>query len=559
LASTCRIACVRIGRFATGALARLVGASADGGNAPAPPLPTGPSAPEPPAALVAELRGKTRVVATNAEAARRGVEAGMALAQAQALAAGLLAVPWDEERLARAALEVTTTLLAASPRVAWESGHGGTDTRAYRDGVWWIDADGLGEETTLARRLLALARRLDLGPARVGLADAAIAAYAATFPRFAGFPARRMLVVPPGRDAEFLAPYPLGLLDLDEDLDETLHALGLKIVGQFAALEEGEVEARFGPPGLAAHRLARGLDTRGPRALRDDATPEVACDLGSPVATTEPLLFVLKGALASLGGTLRGKGLVAREITLTLTLDDGSAAERAVRPARPTSHEGALFDHCRGVLEDWTLEEPVTAITVRASVVAAASGEQGNLLAPRWADPAALAAAFERIRGREGTEAVAVPETRDGHLPEDAGAWRTGGPTDRRTDGPARRRAGAPAHRRTAAPERASGRSSAEGGLQLVAAKRAAAALRLLAEPPPVRVRLGRAGLEAFHHGDIWRDVTGCAGPERLVPRWWRGRAHHGARDYYTARTSDGTLWLLFRRAKDWRLAGWWD
>ncbi len=74
-----------------------------------------------------------------------------------------------------------------------------------------------------------------------------------------------------------------------------------------------------------------------------------------------------------------------------------------------------------------------------------------------------------------------------------------------------------------------------------------------------MRVRLGRAGLEAFRHGDTWHDVTAWSGPERLVPRWWRSDTHHGARDYFTARTADGTLWLLFRRARLWHLAGWWD
>jgi protein ImuB len=506
--------------------------------------------------LTAELHGKTRVVAASAEATRRGVEVGMALEQARAFAADLLAAPWDEERVARAALEVTTALLAASPRVSWEGGHGRTGAPAHRDGVWWIDADGLGNETALGRRLLAVARQPDLGSAHVGIADSAIAAYAATF-RLPRAPVRRcaraLCIVPPGRDAEFLAPYPTGLLDLDEDLDETLHALGLKTVGQIAALEEGEVETRFGPPGLAAHRLARGLDTRGPTAPRDEAVPAAACDLGSPVATTEPLVFVLKGALASLGRSLRSRGLAAREVAIALTLDDGSMAERAVRPARPTSHEGALFDHCRGALENWALAEPVTAIAVRAAVTVPASGEQGDLLASRWADPAALEAAFHRIRSREGGDAVTIPETRDGHLPEDEGAWRTGAPTNRRTDGSARRRA--------SAPRRPSGRGSAEGGLQAVGAGAIArpAALRLLAEPEPVRVRLDRAGLEAFRHAETWHDVTAWSGPERLVPRWWRSKTHHGARDYFTARTRNGTLWLLFRRAKDWRLAGWWD
>jgi len=43
----------------------------------------------------------------------------MALAEARALAGDLRVLPWDEEHIARSALTVTTTLLAASPRVAW--------------------------------------------------------------------------------------------------------------------------------------------------------------------------------------------------------------------------------------------------------------------------------------------------------------------------------------------------------------------------------------------------------------------------------------------------------
>jgi len=105
---------------------------------------------DPAAVAVTDVRGKPRVTATSREAERRGIAAGMALAEAKALAADLVALPWDEERIARAALEVTTALLAASPRVAWEGGHGGTGAREHGEGVWWVDAAGLGSEAKLA-------------------------------------------------------------------------------------------------------------------------------------------------------------------------------------------------------------------------------------------------------------------------------------------------------------------------------------------------------------------------------------------------------------------------
>jgi len=489
-----------------------------------------------PVVAVAELRGKPRVVAVGREAQARGVTAGMAVAEAKALAADLVALPWDEERIARAALEVATALLVASPRVSWAgmpslaAASGGPGAA----GLWWIDAAGLGSEAKLATKLVAITGGLGFGAARAGVADSAVAAYAATY----GGSAARPRIVPPGADARYLAPFPVTLLDLDDDLAETLRSLGLVKIGQLAALDADEVEARFGPEGLAAHRLARGIDARGPTTPRDDALPVVEVELGGPVATAEPLLFVLKGALASLSEALHTRGLAAREVALALRLDDGATAVRAVRPARPTSHPDALFDHCRMALEGWQLPEPAVALRLSAAVTVPASGEQGDLLAPRWADPAALAAAFDRIRGSEGPDAVAVPELRDGHLPSDQGAW-TSSPPDERVDRrpPARARDGD-----------------------------TVTALRTLSAPARVHVRLGRSGLAAFKHGDLWHDVAEWCGPERLVPRWWR---HDGAgpagtpagpRDYYTARTADGALWLLYRGEPDqWFLEGWLD
>jgi hypothetical protein len=83
----------------------------------------------------------------------------------------------------------------------------------------------------------------------------------------------------------------------------------------------------------------------------------------------------------------------------------------------------------------------------------------------------------------------------------------------------------------------------------------------------PVHVRLGRAGLAAFKHEGAWHDITEWCGPERLAPRWWERDAAGPSgqapepRDYYTAKTAEGTLWLLFRTtaSQQWLLAGWLD
>lgn len=89
---------------------------------------------------------------------------------------------------------------------------------------------------------------------RLGAADGVFAAVLA---------ARAGVVVPAGRTAEFLAPYPVAALE-DEPLAELLVRLGVPTLGDFARLPAATVADRFGPAGRAAHRLAQGRTARPP-------------------------------------------------------------------------------------------------------------------------------------------------------------------------------------------------------------------------------------------------------------------------------------------------------
>ncbi len=87
-----------------------------------------------------------------------------------------------------------------------------------------------------------------LTPVEVGVADGLFAAVLA---------ARSGVVVPPGGTADFLAPFPVGILG-QPDLAELLDRLGVRTLGDFAALPESHVLGRFGSDGAAGHRVARG-------------------------------------------------------------------------------------------------------------------------------------------------------------------------------------------------------------------------------------------------------------------------------------------------------------
>src|SRR5690606_31931882 len=96
---------------------------------------------------------------------------------------------------------------------------------------------------------------------------------------------------------------------------------------------------------------------------------------------------------------------------------------REVRLPRALARVAPLLERCRGLLEEWTLQAPVCAVTVAVTATAPLQGAQGELLDPAWRDPAAADAAFARLRSTLGTGAIVRPVLRDTHRPERAGGW----------------------------------------------------------------------------------------------------------------------------------------
>ncbi|MGF1427731.1 DNA polymerase Y family protein [Kitasatospora sp. LaBMicrA B282] len=177
---------------------------------------------------------------------------------------------------------------------------------------------------------------------RIGIADGVFAAVLA---------ARAGVLVPAGRTPEFLAPYPVAVLE-DEPLAELLVRLGVPTLGAFARLPAATVADRFGPTGRGAHRLARGLAAR-PAAGRLPG-PDLAVEerFDPPELLVEPLVFVGRALAERLHEALAGAGLACHRVAVEVTCADGSTA------ARLWQHEGrlsapALAERVRWQLQAW--------------------------------------------------------------------------------------------------------------------------------------------------------------------------------------------------------------
>jgi protein ImuB len=168
--------------------------------------------------------------------------------------------------------------------------------------------------------------------------------------------AQRAVLVDRGASAEFLAP--MSVTELDQpgarrpDLVDLLRRLGLRTLGDVAALPERDVVSRFGNVGLIAHRLARGRDERPPR--RRQPPPEL-----SVTQTFEPALervdvaaFLAKTLAGRFHQGLADRGLACTRLGIHATTERGEELYRVWRCAEPLTPDG-IADRVRWQFEGW--------------------------------------------------------------------------------------------------------------------------------------------------------------------------------------------------------------
>jgi protein ImuB len=236
-----------------------------------------------PVALAPEADREQVVGEVSGAAEAVGLHAGMRLGEALARCPALRLVTPDPE----------------SAAVAWESALAalegiGAAVEPVRPGEASFEAGGLrrlyggGLEGVLTR-----ARRAIAMPARLGAGSSRFCAYAAAS---RARPGRAAKIVPPGAERAFLAPLPVTLLrarpevvtrERSDDLCTILERLGVRTLGELAALDADAVSDRFGRRGVLARELALGRDTPlRPRPFRDELVER----LDLPEAVSGPQL-----------------------------------------------------------------------------------------------------------------------------------------------------------------------------------------------------------------------------------------------------------------------------
>ena len=219
-----------------------------------------------------------RVVASSPAARRAGVDVGLRRRESQSRCPELGVLDHDPARDARAFEPVVAALDELTPRI--EIAVPGQCAFPTRGPGRYFGGDAALADRT---RSLALDVLQDRVPVLVGIADGPFAAALAS--------SAPPLVVPPGASGRFLSPLPLDTLDRP-DLVDVLRRLGLRTLGDLAALPATDVLARFGNDGALVHRLASGLDERAPDTRPPPPEYTVEAELDPPAERVDTAAFV---------------------------------------------------------------------------------------------------------------------------------------------------------------------------------------------------------------------------------------------------------------------------
>jgi nucleotidyltransferase/DNA polymerase involved in DNA repair len=352
-------------------------------------------------------------VTTTAEAA--GVRPGMRLGEALATCPELVLVDPDPSTVEREWEGVLQRLEDV-----------GLAVESVEPGVVVFETKGVerlygGVAAALERALAAVGTAWDPRAGAAGRRFAALAAASVARPG-------QILIVEGKDERDFLAPLPLSLLPLSGDRYAELEGLGVRKLGELAALPGGAVAERLGPEGRSAWRLARGGERR--RVRGRTPTAELAEVLSFPEAVGNEL--TLRRAFGSLLDRLLARperaGRPFRKVAVAARLVGGGSWRRTVTLRDATADRGRL----RAALGPKLLEIPAPVVELRLEAVQLAehTGTQLALVEPTGAEIGGrLREGLRQVRASAGSGAVCavvevapwsrIPEARAMVVPRD--------------------------------------------------------------------------------------------------------------------------------------------
>lgn len=179
----------------------------------------------------------------------------------------------------------------------------------------------------------------------------------------------RVTVIPPGQEAQFLAPLPVrALWGVGPKTAERLEVLGIQSIGEIAAYSEEKLVRYFGNLGRNLRRRAKGIDERPVITEHDVKSVSKEITFAQDVADERELLRTLKRLSEGVGSNLRRKELFGSTVKIKLRWPDFTTITRQSTLARPTNQDDEIFASARDLFSrEWRRGRAVRLLGVGVS------------------------------------------------------------------------------------------------------------------------------------------------------------------------------------------------
>lgn len=221
--------------------------------------------------------------------------------------------------------------------------------------------------------------------------------------------------IPPGAEAAFLAPLAVRKIPgVGKVTEQKLHRLGIRQVGDLAALDAKFLAEHLGEWGLALAGKSRGLDAGGwfqgdigaeqnPKSISHEHTFSV------DTADSEALEAALAHLSEKVGRRLREHGLWARTIQLKLRYSDFSTFTRALTLGHATQIDTEIYQTARELLrKNRRAGAAIRLLGVQTSGLAPEAGQLDLLEGAQQERMGRALSAMDKLRDKYGEGSVSL-------------------------------------------------------------------------------------------------------------------------------------------------------
>jgi DNA polymerase IV len=338
------------------------------------------------------------VVSSCSYAARKfGVRSAMPMARAMRICPGLIVVPHGGGygRMSRKVMEKLDGLTPYVEQISIDEA--------------FIDVSDIPKDSeTIAREIQMMIREEVRLPCSLGGASSKLVAKIATNvgkDSVDAFWPNAVLIVPAGKEPEFLAPLPIrAMWGVGPKSSERLEKSGIRKLGDLQKWSVEALESKLGSYGPQLKRFAMGIDDR-PVSAEDREAKSVSNEttFDEDIGDRDKLHAVLLSLSQRVGRSLRDAGLVARTVAIKLRWSDFKTITRRVTMPDATDLDQPIYVSAKSLFEKaWKEGTPVRLIGVGTSNLET-GGEQLSLFSQSDDKEHRVQEALDDLRDRFGS------------------------------------------------------------------------------------------------------------------------------------------------------------